>query len=637
MDVAEKLLTDCPSTVAALLLLARNISKHLELHALDVTSIMKATGATKSTAYNQAAVLAAVMPTLVKPPGRPERTDVTPPPDETKALTHAVLSFLYENPGCARRGEERCRYTDAFRHFIVEQRRIHEALDTATFSAAVQIPYDTFKEWIRSPPPPPPPPPTTTTTTTVESAPSASPASDASRVTQMAQLETVVTAYKRWAGTLVGFAEHVRRDLHVPFSRAFIATILEAHGVRHPQRRGRDTVDELALRGSFKTFFAGAQWTADGMQVPVVVDDQRFDFNLELNVDPHTGAFVGASVRDEEDSDAVIEAFGDGVDTTGAAPLAELLDNRPSNHTPEVDDALGETMRMRATPARPQNKAHVEGAFGLFSQVLPALVLDTRLSSHDLAKALLCLVVQVWARTTNHRPRADRQGRSRVELYAEQPTQEQVHEALLALKEIAARQESARRTREARCRPEVLTFLDEHFERLGLLDPERHVRIAIAAYPLSAIASGIAIFEGKRLAATLPDGADARYLFGIIKNVVDKEEGEHVTRCMLQLRLDARDRMLKSLVDAREKVCATPDVASVCRACVDRALETTSPLDRIFWLDALAAVLEQKPEPERHLRFVDAARRIHATFAVPPRERQDAVRILSERLQPLAA
>jgi hypothetical protein len=59
--------------------------------------------------------------------------------------------------------------------------------------------------------------------------------------------------------------------------------------------------------------------------------------------------------------------------TTGAPSLALLLDHRPSSHTPEVDAALDNTMRIRATPERPQNKAHVEGAFGLFAQKVPPI------------------------------------------------------------------------------------------------------------------------------------------------------------------------------------------------------------------------------------------------------------------------
>jgi len=217
--------------------------------------------------------------------------------------------------------------------------------------------------------------------------------------------------------------------------------------------------------------------------------------------------------------DVNVRVEWDGTATTGALPTALLIDNKPSNHTPDVDVALGAAIRIRATLERPQNKAHVEGAFGLFSQVLPNLVLDTRGSTHDVARALLVLVVTIWARTTNHRPRADHGGRSRVDLYADAPTVEQVDNARHELREVAERQERARRTLEARRRPEVLVLLDKHFARLALVDPSRHIRLAIAGYSQTAIVNGIAIFEGKRLAKTLPDGADARYLLGIVKNV----------------------------------------------------------------------------------------------------------------------
>ena len=391
--------------------------------------------------------------------------------------------------------------------------------------------------------------------------------------------------------------------------------------------------DESALRGAFRTFFPGAQWVGDGMQVPVVVDDQRFTFNLELNVDAHTGAFAGVSVCREEDAAAVVEAFHDGILTTGAAPLALLLDNRPSNHTPDVDLALGDTLRIRATPARPQNKAHVEGAFGLFSQVLPELQLDTRSGAHALASAFVGVVVQVWARTTNHRPRADRGGRSRVDLYADSPSDEQIEQARRELRETAERQELARRTLEARRRPEVLLLLDTHFARLGLLDPERHIRIAIARYPLDAIVDGIAIFEGKRLAQTLPDGVDARYLLGIVRNIAAQAEGEHIARRLFELRLEVRDSMLASLVAARDVVCAGE---CVLKDCVDRALDTQSPLQRTFWLDSLANVICALDHVQHASLFDAAARRIEATFAVTPRERHDAVRLLADRLVALA-
>ncbi|MEO7330296.1 MAG: hypothetical protein ABI193_17095 [Minicystis sp.] len=341
-------------------------------------------------------------------------------------------------------------------------------------------------------------------------------------------------------------------------------------------------------------------------------------------------------MRQEEDAAAVVEAFNDGVLTTGAAPLALLLDNRPSNHTPEVDLALGDTIRIRATPKRPQNKAHVEGAFGLFSQVLPELVLDTRHGEDALAKAFLTVVVQTWACTTNHRPRKDRGGRSRVDLYSEQPSDEQIEQARRELRETAERQERARRTLEARRRPDVLLLLDRHFARLGLLDPERHIRVAIAGHPVNAIVDGIAIFDGKSIAKTLPDGVDARYLHGIVRNVAAQAEGEEIGRKLFALRLEARDTMLASLVVMRDLVCADPDTPGVVAQCVDRALGVESPLDRTFWIDSLANVIRARDNAEHATLFATATRRIEATFAVPPRQRHDAVRLLADRVVLLA-
>lgn len=545
-----------------------------------------------------------------------------PDGDEVTAITRAVLTYVKEHPGCARAGA-RQGYSDGFRHFVVDLREAHEAVNVEVFARAVDVALGTLKDWLRCPTTPAPEPPS-------------SAAEREATDEEMAHIKAVLTAHELWDGTFVDFCEHVQRDLHIPLGRALIAHILDVHGARRPKRRGRNTRDELSLRSAFRTFFPGAQWVGDGKQVHVTVDGQRFTFNVELNVDAHTSAHVGASVHDEEDAAAVVEAFAEGVAMTGASPLALLLDNKPANHTPDVHDAIGDTILIRATPERPQNKAHCEGAFGLFSQMLPALVLDTQRSAHDVAKALLVLVVTVWARTTNHRPCASRGNRSRVQLYAEAPSVEQVEQARRELRATAERQERARRTLEARRRPEVLALLDEHFDRLALLDPERHIRLAIAAYPMSAIVDGIAVFDGKRCAATLPEGADARYLLGIVRNVATKAEGEHLARVMLELRLAAADSMLTSLVAARNAVCAGRDVTLVCAACVDDALAATSSIDRLFWLGTIADQLLALPVVDRQAHFLVVARRIYATFAVSPRERQDAVRFVADRLVPIA-
>ncbi len=97
------------------------------------------------------------------------------------------------------------------------------------------------------------------------------------------------------------------------------------HGLRKKKRRRGRRPDDKALRGQLETFFPGAQWSGDGSPLSLTVDGVAYTFNLELDVDTHTGALVGMSLRDNEDGASVTEAFADGVATTGAAPIALLL------------------------------------------------------------------------------------------------------------------------------------------------------------------------------------------------------------------------------------------------------------------------------------------------------------------------
>ena len=614
-----------PACLAAVLLLGRTIGEERGLPCAPVDAILEATGASKSRAYEVAGALATLLPGLVRAPGRPGKEPAPAAPDAMMAVMRAVRDHVMTHPGCVDRGGERLHCSDAFRRFVIRLRTDHASLPADVFADATGIPPGTIKDWLRTSPGADAEPADASTST---------PTTPACAIETL-HIQTVLDAWPRWEGGFLDFCRHVRRDLLVPFGRDLVRRILAAHGQRIPLRRQGRSPDEIALRGAFRTWFPGAQWVGDGMQVPVVMDGQRFVFNVELDVDACSGAFVGVSVRDAEDSEAVVEAFDSGVATTGEPPLALLLDNKPCNHAPEVDAALGDTILIRATPERPQNKAHVEGAFGLFSQVLPPIVLDTAREPRDLGRAFVGLVVEVWARTTNHRPRKDRSGRSRVDLYADAPTQQQIEQARRELREIAERQEQARLTLEARRRPEVLALLDDHFARLGLLDPKRHIRIAIAAYPTNAILSGVSTFDARRRANTLPDGVDARYLLGIVKNVAAKTEGELFAEILYNNRIEARDRFLAAMRAEREALRAEEDVVLVVGICAEKALAAEGPLGRAFWLDTIVETLREQPEPDRKRLYLHAARQIESCFHVAPRDRHDAARYVADRLVPI--
>jgi hypothetical protein len=620
-----------PLLTAAVLLLGRMIGTNLGLPLPTVSAILEATGASRSRAYELCRNLRALLPTLGRPPGRPAAARSEPEGNstETEQVTREALDFVMRHPGCVHTGRKRAHYGQLYRRFVLETRERHPEIELADFAVAARVPLGTLKDWLRTPEFPEQPEPSdgAGTTGTTESTDAAS-----------THIETVLTIWSKWYGTFSDFCHHLWEHWRVPLGRTSIAHILAAHGVRFARRRPGRSPDELALRGAFETFFPGAQWQGDGSPITVMLGGERFSFNLELMVDSASDAFVGISVRDTEDSTAVAESFSDGVAATTEAPLALLLDNRPSNHTPEVDAALGDTLRIRATPERPQNKPHCEGGFGLFQQTVPPLDVELARGTREAACQILILVAQTFFRAMNGRPRPDRQGRSRIDLYADKPTPEQIQQARAALLERQRQQELARKTLEARQRPEVRTLLDEAFENLHLVDPERHVRLAIARYPLDPIVDGIAILDAKVNAGTLPDGADpARYLLGIVRNVSEQRERELVTEALLRRRVALHDRLLAGLiVDRDQAACANPDPAHIVPHFTDRAVAAERHIDRQFWLMAAADFSRTMTLDLRQAIFRLAACRVNAAYHVSHRDRLDMIRYLADRMVPLS-
>ncbi|MBW1880453.1 MAG: hypothetical protein JRI25_16925 [Deltaproteobacteria bacterium] len=539
-------------------------------------------------------------------------------------MTQQALRYLMEHPGAVHRSPQRTRYSDGFRCFVLELAEHSSDLELAELADAIEVPLGTLKDWlggghahIDAPAEPP----------NLATAPDP--------VTEP-RIASILHAYQHWQGDFVAFCTHVQHHLRIPFGITLIRDILQAEGVRVPRRRGRRSAEERALRDQFETFMAGDQWVGDGSPIDVWVAGERYTFNLELMVDPATGAFVGASLRDTEDAQAVIEALEDGVATTGEAPMAVLLDNRPSNHTDDVVDALGDTMKIRATSGRAQNKAHCEGGFGLFQQMAPELRMDS-LQLRDVARRVLDLVVTTWARTLNHRPRADRGGQSRVELYeSANPTEEQRAAAREALVARLAKQERARKTLRARLDPVLKSTLDDAFDKLDLADPDGHFRAALATFPIAAVVAGLAIFFAKKRAGTLPDGVDARYLIGIVKNVTNEEEGMAIAEALWQERERFRDRAFALLHDTRDRLEEdAEDTLDLIRRLTDHALATNRKFDRVFWVRAIADVISDEEAAEHRRLFLITARRIHATHKVPYRDRNAIVRRLAALLRPI--
>lgn len=610
-----------PLLAAGLLLAATPHLHRLDLPHPTAAAIVDALGVSRSRAYELRAAVEAALPALLRPVGRPPET--APSLVDVSPILRVCRDFVYDHPGAVGGTGGRRRYSDGFRHVVLDLAATHRDVPLDVFADAVGVPLATVRDWLRG---------GVAATTPPESLAAVLPPDPT-----LPQVETLLDLWSRWEGSFTAFCHHANEDWRLPFRKTLIATILDANGVRFAKRRSGRSPDEDALRGQFVTFFPNAQWVGDGALMTATIDGETFAFNTELLVDPCSGAFTGASVRDTEDATAVLEAFQDGVATTGATPLAVLLDNKPSNHVEEVHDALGDAEILRATPYRPENKAHIEGGFGLFRQVAPVLAMLT-FNAREVARQLVEIAVVTWARTLNHRPRKDRGGRTRVQLHLDhEPTAAEIDAARTALRERLRQQQRARQTLAARQDPNVRAALADAFTRFGFDDPDGELLNAIARYPLEAVVEGIAIVAGKRRADTWPGGADARYLLGIVRNIAQERESWETALALWDERGRARDRALDATERARANLDEqVEDLQRRVAAYADRALATSRRIDRFFWLRAIADAVLDEDEDSRHALYRLAARRIAATHAVPYRDRGAALRFLAARVLPIA-
>ena len=652
--------------IAGVLLLARVYLQYHGLAAPGIAEILRITGVGQTRAYACRKQLRRILGRASRPVGRPAAaTEASAPTIEAR-----VLSFLMEHPGAVTTCQSRRHYSDGFRRFILELRAEYAAVERSAFARAAQIPLSTLKQWERHTlsgtssgerSEPGPAAPSTTPSTAPETSLDArlddrAPGIPRSRVDskQRVRIPRLIAAWRTWDGSFSGFCAHARDELGIDAGRTWIGDILDAVGERPRRSRASSRRDAHAIRDSFETFFPGAQWVGDGTALTVEINGQRFRFNLELIVDVDTGALVGASVRDQEDSDAVIRALDDGQETTGEAPMALLLDRRSCNRSQRVRRAMKDTLLLHATPGRPQNKAHVEGAFGLFSQTMPPLEIAAE-TPRQLARRVLELTVQAWARILNHRPQPDHGGTSRVQRYREGMTTRARRRARRLLRKRRVNQgDQPSRSADAATAAtwSAERWIEDGFARLGIRDATGRILPAIARYPLDAILGGISTYEGKRDAGTLPDNVarrpglhGARYLLGLVRTIADHDEGMAISRALWGMRRLVRGELIGTLDRCRAAILAhAPTRWSAVARLIDRAVTSELQLERLYWLDAAAQEMQEvdRSPGQRAAElacpqlFEHACRRILASHALSRPDRLQAMRFLASRALPIA-
>jgi hypothetical protein len=408
--------------VVAILFWASRWLERLDLPHPTTSEILAKAPVNRSSAFSKANKVDELEKYLIKPTGRPPKEKIEVEKTNTEEIAAKTIEYLMSHPGSVS-VEHRGRYSAGFKEFAVKIFEENEDIGATRISRAINVPESTLKQWLNRKDD------GQREQEDVARKENASPQPGL----RVAHCETIVSEWNNWQGTFSTFCVHIRQNLGIPMGKTAISSILQSLGERIPARRAGRSPNEEALRDKFLTFFSNAQWCGDGSLVAVNIDGQRHQMNVELNVDTYSGAFVGAHVSETEDSKAVIEAFEDAKETTGEKPVAILLDNKPSNHSPEVESAIEDTLLIRSTSGRAQNKAHIEGGFGLFKPTLENIFIDTSTKA-SLVATILAAIIIVWGRTINHRPRKDRGNLSRVEIASQTPTPEEVELAKGRLK-----------------------------------------------------------------------------------------------------------------------------------------------------------------------------------------------------------
>lgn len=612
-----------PALAGAALLMARAVLPGWSGWPATVADTLALVGAGRSQSYQILRRLWQALPTLIGTPGRP----ATPPPTGGSAIVatlKAVRDHLLAHPGSACENASRCRYSDSFRRFVVQlvdPGQPGEGLTVEELADVAGVPLGTLKDWLRrhegSAPQParvtPPPVPET-------------PFLDGVRCTH---LQTVILLWASWKGTFQGFCQMLRTEYRLPYGPTFVGDFLECAGLR--QRRPRQPVEAPWSSNTFRMMFPGAQWLGDGTSIAVHWKSQVFVFNVEAILDPASNALVGVAVTDAEDEEALRQAYQEGLVTAGDPPQALTLDNRPSNHSPGAQKAVGDVILLRATPERGQAKAPLEGAFGLFQQSVPPAVV-TGSTAREMARCVLDLIWTAWARGRNGRPRKKLKGLTPAQAYANaKPTAAEVEAALEWFRELLRRQEQARLTGEARRDPVRLELLATGLAELGIADQDRRIAVFLAGYGRDAIAQGLSTFRSKLEQATLPPGADyARYLGGIIRNLHIRDELERISIHLLEQRLRLRDITLSRLELAAEQIRSGTSADDLARVYVDRALDAAYLVDFRYWAQAAAAALAALSVAEKPARYTSLCRRIAATFSTDRDRRRALINSLAQ-------
>ena len=559
----------------------------------------------------------------------------------------AVLEYRIDHPGSWVTGG-RTVYAAALRDFVLDLAQRHAVgtkMTQADFAAACDIPLPTLKDWragevvqldlplsASSSTSEEPEPAAETAESvakpgaadrTLETEPTCSltqtPSNDGVRFSL--EMCRILREWERWQGSFAGFVAHLR-DLGLRYGKTWLMGLLYLAAARKLLRR---PPPQPQARGSTFRPLPGLQWTSDGKQFDVVVDGETYTITWQPMVDVGSAAFVGSAVRPEEDTAGVLKSLNDGIETTGASPAALLVDNKACNKSAALEEGLpADTFLMHSTVGRAQNKATVEGSFGLFAQDLGPVVAAVDTSTPErVAQTVGEAVVRAYAQGRNQKPRRDGQTRREIYLDTLRPP-EKVAADIERLRAIKERIDTREAREAARRDPRVMAAIEQACRRFAFFD-DGDIAVSLRDLPLAAIESATAIYAAKLDAGSLPLDVGLRYFAGIARNWHTEFELRRFEDHLVDV-LRHRDDVVLVHLEDKANALNTRDLSERLLAIIGELLATEHhPAAQSFWRRRLVAEAATALEALRDALRRLLCARIRRHYAATKAHRQHLV------------
>ncbi len=611
---------------AAIILRARQELAALNLAPdADMEEVLEATGASRSRTYGLAARLPEYLPD--RGVGRPRKDESK---EDVSALrlelqvTWLVRGHMALHPGAVTKRDERVQYSDGFRSFaldLVGPGGEAQALTAKQAAHALGISVHTLNSWLHHGP--------SKLRKAKEEAPATEPAppGEPAGANWPHEVEAILSFWKTWEGNLTGFCDAMA-DKGIKMSRGIIEQVLFATGERDRKPHQRHGMGSEVVRGAIERFFPNAQVATDGKYVELTLDGIRHRFCWQLVTDVATGAYLGFDVRDQEDGAGFLNAYEQAKVTAGSTPVAALRDNRACNVSSAVEAGLkrDNVLSMTSRKGRPQTNGTTEGAFSLFEQSMPDILLSS--SSHrEMARSIIKYILTAYCSGRNQTPRKLLRSTTPAEAFS-QPSvgdgeREEARQRLDKLNKRARRTGKRRDRRQEQ--PAVRKLMHELLVRIGVDQPRKGTIDKLATLGLDASAEAAGIVLAKLDNGLEITGDPERYLLKIAINLANRNEDIAAFEHVLRIREKAGQIILEPLHNEDARLRTTLSTENYLTTTAGLALDADTRIDRHFWwqhtLNTLATMTgDKRTEHTRHL-----ARKVATRYALHYRERDTLI------------